>query len=45
MTITGMSEPTVEKIKKTSAYASANYDLPSHLMTDEKIQEIIDFKI
>ena len=45
MVISGMDEPTVEKIKETSAYMSAQYDLPNHLLTDEKLQEMIDFKI
>ena len=34
---------TVESIKKTSGYMSCTNDIPSVLISDEKIQEMIDF--
>ena len=36
---------TLEMIKNTSSYASAKYDLPAHLMTDEKVIEMYEFSI
>lgn len=36
---------TVENVKKTGAYLGCAYDIPQSFLTDEKIQEMIDFKI
>jgi hypothetical protein len=38
------SKPTIEAIKETGAFKGAIYDLPKNLLTDEKLQEMIDFK-
>jgi hypothetical protein len=35
---------TVEMVKNTSGYKSCIYDIPDRLLSDEKIQEMIDFK-
>lgn len=34
---------TVDKVKQTAGYRSCLYDIPDHLISDEKIQEMIDF--
>jgi len=39
------NEVTVESLKKTGNYLGMTNDIPNRLITDEKIQEIIDFKI
>lgn len=33
----------IENIKETGSFKSAYYDLPKILLTDDKIQEMIDF--
>ena len=35
---------TVKSVKETSAFVGAAYDLADDLLTDEKIQEMIDWK-
>lgn len=37
-------KPTLGEIKETSGYRGTLYDLPDKLITDEKIQEMIDWK-
>ena len=34
---------TVEMVKDTAGYKSCIYDIPDHLISDEKIQEMINF--
>lgn len=34
---------TVKEIKESSAYKCCIYDIPNHLISDEKIQEMINF--
>ena len=36
---------TLKSIKDSSAYKGCIYDIPDKLITDEKIQEIIDWKL
>jgi hypothetical protein len=36
---------TVETIKETSGFKGAYYDLPKRLLTDEKIQEMIEWSL
>lgn len=36
---------TIESIKQTGAYKGCLYDIPNYLITDEKIQEMINWKI
>ena len=36
---------TIESVKNSSGYMSCLNDLPNEMLTDEYIQEIIDFKI
>jgi len=44
MEIANMKDATVEKVKQTSGYKSCIYDIPDVLISDEKIQEMIDFE-
>jgi len=34
----------LKNIKESSAYKCCLYDIPNHLISDSKIQEMIDFK-
>lgn len=34
---------TVEMVKNSMVFKCCMYDIPAHLITDEKIQEMIDF--
>lgn len=36
---------TIESIKNSDGFKSCIHDIPDHLISDEKIQELIDFKI
>lgn len=45
MEVANMKDATVEKVKQTSGYKSCIYDIPDVLISDEKIQEMIDFEI
>ena len=36
---------TVESVKNSIGYKSCIYDIPDRFLTDEKIQEMIDFEI
>lgn len=38
-----LENPTVEDVKETAGYKSCLYDIPDFLISDEKIQEMIDF--
>ena len=45
MEIVNYPEKTIEEIKKTSGYLSCIHDIPSHLISDEKLLEIKNWRL